>query len=208
MRDPRVVKLFLSCPGDVADKEGRAAWDIIQRINRNFRRWIRFDVIFYLEAGIAMPAHENPQITIERELGKSVECDVVVGIFWARMGTKLPVKAFQNPFTGKQCLSGSEHEVLSALAQSIETGGKPLTLVYRRTQAFRIDPDAKKALEQVDQWKLVQDFFSTNFGTDANGALTRAYNQHNDPEHFAQIFEMALCDYIGQLLTETTDPQE
>lgn len=47
------------------------------------------------DAQTSMPAHLSPQETINRNLKKPSECDVVIVILWPRMGTPLPADTYR-----------------------------------------------------------------------------------------------------------------
>ncbi len=84
-------------------------------------------------------AQLEPQAAVERGLPKPSECDIVVGIFWARMGSPLPPGKYKKP-DGGEYLSGTEYEIENAF--SIDDG--PDVLLYRRSEEPRWsarDPD-------------------------------------------------------------------
>ena len=87
-------------------------------------------------AGVPMLATLTPQAAIAAGLPRPSQCDVVVAIFWSRMGTPLPDE-YRKP-DGTAYLSGTEWEYLDALGAS-ERCGKPAILVYRRTEKCLLD---------------------------------------------------------------------
>ncbi len=52
-------------------------------------------------------AQLGPQKAIARGLPKPCECDVVVGMFWKRMGSALPVDTYEKA-DGSSYISGTE----------------------------------------------------------------------------------------------------
>lgn len=89
------LHIFLSSPGDVS-RERQLAQEVIDRIQseRAYRDRLKLEVVAWDKpgAGTAMPAQMEPQEAIDRELKKPSECDIVIVIFWARMGTLLSDK--------------------------------------------------------------------------------------------------------------------
>ncbi len=63
-------------------------------------------------AGTPMLANMTPQEAINQGLTKPSECDVVIVMFWARMGTPLP-NSYAKP-DGSHFQSGTEYEYLDA----------------------------------------------------------------------------------------------
>ena len=70
------------------------------------------------------------------------QCDVVVGIFWAPMGSPLPVEKYQKA-DGSPFLSGTEYE----LEDAFSANRFPDVLLYRRSEEPRSgarDPGRRK----------------------------------------------------------------
>jgi hypothetical protein len=90
----RRIRIFLSSPGDVA-AERNAARALVKEalpVDPFLRDRVTFDIVSWDDphATPAMPAHLTPQEAISRGLAKPSECDIVLVIFWSRMGTPLP----------------------------------------------------------------------------------------------------------------------
>ena len=110
------LHIFLSSPGDVS-RERQLAWEVIDRIQsaRAYRDRLKLDVVAWDKpgAGTAMSAHLEPQEAIDRGLKKPSQCDIVIVILWARMGTLLSGKYLKAD--GSRYRSGTEYEFLDAL---------------------------------------------------------------------------------------------
>src|SRR5262249_945944 len=125
MSQVRLIRVFLSSPGDVTE-ERQIALDEIERLpNRPaFREKVSFRVIAWDKpgAGTPMRATLTPQEAINKGLPRPSECDIVIVLFWSRMGT---------PFTldGQEYQSGTHWELLDALHAE-----RPQTIIYRRTE--------------------------------------------------------------------------
>ena len=90
---PLHIRIFLSSPGDVAD-ERSVALQVLERIQYYplLRGQITVEVIAWDKPGADTPllATMTPQEAINQGLPTPAECDIVVVIFWARMGMPLP----------------------------------------------------------------------------------------------------------------------
>ena len=78
-----VFRLFVSSPGDVAAERARLE-AVVEKLNAEFKDRARFDAVrwetnFY-------SAHE----TFQKQIPEAADCDLVVAIFRARLGSPLP----------------------------------------------------------------------------------------------------------------------
>ena len=78
-----VFRLFVSSPGDVGAERARLE-AVVERLNAEFKDRARFDAVrwetnFY-------SAHE----TFQKQIPEAADCDLVVAIFRARLGSPLP----------------------------------------------------------------------------------------------------------------------
>jgi formylglycine-generating enzyme required for sulfatase activity len=184
------LRIFVSSPGDVND-ERKIALEVIDQLPYRpaFREKVAFRVIAWDKpgAGTAMRATLTPQDAINKGLPTPAQCDIVVVIFWSRMGT---------PFTdknGKAYQSGTEWELLNALESD-----RAETLIYRRTDdpPFKItDPDFDNKLAQ---YRLVEAFFKSELFYQG-GEIQRAVNAYKTPDDFRRAFEI----HLEELVTET-----
>ena len=110
------------------------------------------------------------------------------------MGTPLPHPEYQKD-DGSPYLSGTEWEFRDAFDAERATG-KPITLVYRRTEEPRIDIKDRKAFEQYHQ---VLDFFD-QFRDSGTGALLGGFNEYSNPEDFRQKLVNHLRYELDKLL--------
>jgi hypothetical protein len=115
--------------------------------------WQNIFVSTEIKVPTDMPAHLEPQEAINRGLNKPSECDLVIVIFGARMGTPLSDKN-RKPDGGRY-LSGTEYEFLDGL-NAAEKTGKPEVLVYRKSKAPSVPFDDPEYDEKKKQWYLVK----------------------------------------------------
>ena len=118
------LHIFLSSPGDVS-RERQLARDVIDQIQseRLYRDRFKLEVVAWDKAGAgtAMSAHLEPQEAIVRGLKKPSQCDIVVVIFWARMGTLLSENYLKAD--GSRYYTGTEYEFLDALDKAKKNMG-------------------------------------------------------------------------------------
>src|SRR3954465_5906153 len=117
MKAPLEIKIFLSSPSDVADERGLATRIVKEELPYDpfFRGRLIFNLISWNDPAAPTPmlANLTPQEAITRGLPKPSECDFVVVILWARLGTPLPEQC--RKANGERYLSGTEWEFENAL---------------------------------------------------------------------------------------------
>jgi len=195
-------RVFLSSPSDV-NVERKVVLDLLERLpNRPaFREKVGFRVVAWnkLGADTAMLATMSPQAAIDAGLPKPSECDIVVCIFWSRMGT---------PFEdtdGTNYLSGTHYELLDALNSK-----RTETIIYRRMEKKLFDASDTHAQEQ---YKRVQEFFDSElFYNPVTKQIRRGINTYSSAADFREKFETHLEELVIRLLkryevgTVSTEP--
>ncbi len=116
------IRVFLSSPSDVAE-ERKIVREVINSFSERarFRDTVKFHIIAW--ENIPMRGQLTPMEAIKQGLPQPSECDIVVAIFWSRMGM---------PFTdndGQKYLSGTHWELLNALSSE-----QTETLIFQRTE--------------------------------------------------------------------------
>ncbi len=190
------LHIFLSSPGDVVS-ERQLVREVIDRLQseRAYRDQLKLEVVAWDKpgAGTAMPVQMEPQEAIVRGLKKPSECDIVIVIFWARMGTPLTEK-YRKPDGGRY-RSGTEYEFHEAL-NGLKNRSKPDVLVYRR----KTPPDVNLADPELDEKKkqleLLESFFAEFRNPD--GSYQSWFKQYDEPSDLARILEEDLRDLITQ----------
>src|SRR5581483_11196297 len=120
----RVVKVFVSSPIDVAPERGRVQ-AVAAKLNRDFAGLVCFETVLWEERFYKADRSFQPQIP------EAVVCDIVVSVFWTRLGTELPAD-FPHMPDGKPYPSGTAYELLTALGAS-KSKGVPDVYVFRKT---------------------------------------------------------------------------
>ena len=171
------IRVFIASPGDVTD-ERKIARDIIKQLPNKpaFRDQAAFRIIAWDELGADTPmrATMTPQQAIVEGLPKPSECDIVIVLFWSRMGT---------PFVhsdGIEYMSGTYWELLDAL-----TSDRTETLIYRRTEEVLFTFDDTVGHKQYEQ---VKSFFNSDLFYE-EGRVKRGFNSYIAPDDFRQRFE-------------------
>ena len=134
----RRIRIFISSPGDV-NVERELLFQAISRLNLNPHYSDRIAFTPYLYEGMA-PAlvGPDPQDVVDTFTGHPESMDIVVCLFWHRMGT---------PYTssdGRQYNSGTEYELRSAY-EAYQRVGKPHILLYRCNRPPESDPQYNAA---------------------------------------------------------------
>jgi tetratricopeptide (TPR) repeat protein len=185
------LRIFISSPGDVAEERQRAR-DLIERLNKDHlvKGRVELEAVSWddPDAPTSMPINLTPQQAVNRGLAKPSDCDIVVVLFWNRMGTELDrsegVKANGEPYR-----SGTEWELEDALSTPTQPD-RPIILLYQRTgfTPDASDPDDPRLKEQLDQRRNVNAFFQElrqkkRFATKVAGADDFERRLENDLKH-------------------------
>lgn len=207
---PQLLRVFISSPGDVTHERALAE-EVIEALNHDplVRDKVTLQAVAWDSANTPMLANMTPQEAINQGLPRPSQCDVVVVIFWARMGTPLPPE-YARP-DGSRYLSGTHWEyedALQAARNCAETPARPQVLVYRRTERIALDPADPQFMPKYEQWQSVQRFFEAF--TDADGSIRQGFNSYEKPEQFQADLETHLRFILRHLLQlpDVHDPQD
>ncbi|MCC7210108.1 MAG: hypothetical protein IT323_22585 [Anaerolineae bacterium] len=175
------IEVFISSPSDVAP-EREAAARVIERLNRlsSIRERAYLSLAAYEKDAPPVVDGSSAQAVVDRYMMRAEHSDLLVCVFWSRMGT--PVK---HPETGEQFESGAEYEFVSSYRANL-LNGKPFILLYRKVPP---NPDA-----DPEQKAKVDAFFSRFEGDkpDFRG-LYRAYQS-------LDAFEEMLFEHIERIV--------
>ncbi len=200
MVTPRLIRIFLSSPGDVAD-ERALALKVIDELAYDplLRGKVVFDVVAWDKPGADAPmlVTLTPQEAINQQLATPAACDIVIVIFWSRMGTPLPHPEYQKP-DDSPYLSGTEWEFEDARQAALKTG-KPYVVVYRRMEEPVIGLRDTQRAAKIEQWERVETFF-TQFTDAETGAIYGGINPYEQPDDFRDKLETHLKALIQRIL--------
>jgi formylglycine-generating enzyme required for sulfatase activity len=178
------LRIFLSSPGDVP-AERKIALEVIELLQyeSQFKDSVFLEVVAWDKPGAGTPmlANKSPQAAIDAGLAMPAECDIVIVIFWARVGTPLPFPEYKKE-NGEPYYSGTVWEFDNAMEAS-RLHGRPEVVVYRCTEKVLLDDDAPDFEQILAQKKLVRKFFD-QFADAKTGANLGGINCYQKPEDF------------------------
>jgi tetratricopeptide (TPR) repeat protein len=184
-----VFRLFVSSPGDVAAERARLE-AVVEKLNAEFKDRARFDAVrwetnFY-------SAHE----TFQKQIPEAAECDLVVAIFRARLGSPLP-EGFQPQADGEPYPSGTAYEVLSAIGKRREGGPLPDIYVFRYPRDPQVSLNAPDRADIESQWRALEGFFERWFKT-AGGQFVAGFQPYENTDDFAERIEECLRQWLAK----------
>ena len=179
-----MYRVFLSSPGDVLPERDRAQ-AVIERLNAEYRGGSLFSLTRWEQS------YYSATGTFQEQIPNSGEHDLVVFIFWKRLGTDLPA-AYNRPDGTSR--TGTEYEFEEARdARERRADQLPDILVYRKTAKVTFNEETgdveraqKKALDQFwERW------FRSN-----TGHFIAGFQSVSDAGDFEQQFERNLREWL------------
>jgi tetratricopeptide (TPR) repeat protein len=189
MPDTRVrkVTIFVSSPKDVAPERGRVQ-AVTAKLNREYAGLVRFETILWEEHFYTADKSFQPQIP------EAVASDIVVSIFWTRVGTELPAE-FPRMANGKPYPSGTAYELLTALEAS-KAGGVPDVYVFRKTADATLPMgDAERHRQARTQLDALEAFWSEWFQSE-KGEFKAAFQNFPSTDAFERQVELLLRQWL------------
>lgn len=196
MHSVRQLQVFIASPEDVKE-ERKLACQILNRLPNDplLGGRVVFKVVAYDHPDGTAPllANMTPQESIRVSLPKPSECDAVIIILWARMGTPLPDNIRKED--GSVYLSGTEWEFEDALRAR-----RPI-YVYRRaeTPSGGLD-DPKILMEKLVEYEKVQRFFSKFVSSDRS--IIHSVKTYSSSTDFSRHFENDMKHLIKMIDAE------
>jgi eukaryotic-like serine/threonine-protein kinase len=184
----KTISLFVSSPGDVLP-ERDAVTRVVQRINDEQRgllnvRDIRWESAYY-------GAHD----TFQSQIIETEACDLVVCVFWRRLGSELPADFPKRMKNGKPYPSGTVYELITAL-EARSAKKTPDVWVYKKGQAVAdVVQDPGEMARRAKQWEALEDFWK-DFFVNPQGQFILAYKPFETVEQFEATFEKNLRDWL------------
>jgi tetratricopeptide (TPR) repeat protein len=130
----------------------------------------------------------------QQQIERPSQCDLVVGILWSRLGTRLP--ASFSPTPGAEPPTGTEFELDDALESHARTG-KPHMLIYRKTPGPAIGLGSADFAQRTEQYRRLDDFCQRRF-FDAAGAVIVAHTTFTDSHDFERRLNDHLRGWLDQ----------
>lgn len=195
------IRVFLSSPGDVSAECGkvRAILDDLKH-DPQYKDKMDIEIVAWDDphSDVLMPVTLTPQEAINRGLPRPSQCEVVITIFWGRMGTPLDEAAHGRKADGTPYWSGTEWEYLDAVrGASASHQGLPIVYLYRRTDEPPL-PTPREGqtrgeafAEYGTQLKRVEDFFK-GFRDSSTGAFKAYYHEYDSLDAFDSLMKKHL----------------
>lgn len=194
----RNFKIFIASPGDV-DEEREYATQVIHKLNGelSFSDVIKIQPIGWDQPGMenAMSVGRTPQDSIAMGLTQPRDCDLVLILLWAKMGTPLP-KTHLKP-DGSRYWSGTEWEYCNAL-EEFQRSGRPEIWMYHRQGAPYIPLNHPERDLLVTQLNRLESFLKQT--TNSDGSIIHGINPYDKPVDFKSKFEQNLRRYLTSWL--------
>jgi hypothetical protein len=194
--------IFVSSPDDLAPERGRVH-AVATKLNREYEGIIQFETALWEEQFYKADRSFQPQIL------PAVACDIVVSIFWTRIGTELPADFPRMP-DGRRYPSGTAYELLTALEAS-KAKGVPDVYVFRKAADVTLPvADAERRRQAQTQLDALEEFWSEWFLSES-GEFKAAFQTFPSTDAFEQRIELLLRQWLetrGVLGPRLTWPKE
>ena len=186
----REVKIFVSSPGDVMPERQRLQ-RVVDRLNGRLGGTLKFRLVRWEEG--FYKSHDTFQAQIEQ----ASACDIVLSVFWTRLGTELPADFNERLPDGRPYPSGTAYEVLSALEAAREKA-LPDVYVFRKTQRPLYPDPENEAETQVfeSQLKRLRAFWEEWF-RNRSGQFRAAFNSFGATDEFEVQAEKLLLEWLA-----------
>ena len=185
----QVFRIFVSSPGDVAEERRRVDL-VVERLNTEFRGRARLETVRWETSYYS--AHD----TFQKQIPEAANCDLVLALFRARLGTPLPA-SFPTLPSGEPYPSGTAYEVLSAIEVRRAGQRLPDVYVFRYPHAPSVALDAPDRAEVEAQWDRLRGFFDRWFRT-AGGEFLAAFQDYASTDDFARRVEECLRQWLAR----------
>lgn len=183
---PECYRIFLSSPGDV-ELERRIAQEVVDRFNQSRQDGPVFDLFRWEETFYTADS------TFQDQVPSPEVCDLVICLFWKRLGTELP-ESYRRP--DGTTPTGTEHEFELAMQAAATADPKlPDVLVYRKDADLTFNQQTYE-LEKA-QYEQFRTFWSRWFQSE-QGHFVAAFQTFKDPDEFAGMLEEHLTDWLAR----------
>ncbi|MBA3920484.1 MAG: hypothetical protein H0X31_01750 [Nostocaceae cyanobacterium] len=132
---------------------------------------------------LPMPINRSAQKSVDLYLIKPSQCDLVVILFWSRLGTPVNID-------GEDYLSGTHYELQDAIRAGVETW------VYLRTDESPFKENDSDFDAKCAEYKRLKDFIAN---LNHKGRFDQPYNRYDKPEDFHKQFKSQLTVYLRHL---------
>lgn len=191
-RATRKITIFISSPTDVMAERERAA-RVIDRLQSRFREHVTIEAVFFEEKAKYYTADKSFQEQIP-DAGAS---DLMVSIFWSRLGSELAPDLFGTLPDGKPYPGGAVYELMRALAAR-QRKSLPDILVYRKiaeTGLSVTDAQQRRAMNaQLDAFET----FWRHWFVSEEGHFRAGFQTFRRPDEFEHLLEGHLRAWLAE----------
>jgi hypothetical protein len=188
----RKVTIFFASPTDVMAERERAA-RVIDQLQSRFREYVTIEPVFFEDNDRYYTADRS----FQEQIPDPAATDLVVSIFWCRLGSELPADLFGVMPDGRPYPGGAVYELIRALESKREKK-LPDVLVYRKIADAGIsvtDPDRRRLMtEQLDAFEA----FWRKWFVSQEGHFRAAFHTFAKPDDFEQMLEAHLRSWLGE----------
>jgi tetratricopeptide (TPR) repeat protein len=185
------IRIFVSSPSDVLP-EREAIDRVVAAANarlggRPLLETVRWESRFY-----------TADATFQSQIADPGDCDLVVTLFWTRLGSELPPDFAQKMPDGRPWPSGTVYEMARALEARRAKGALPDVLVYRKTKPAALPTDdlARRRLQQAEFERFAA-FWEEWFVSEA-GHFRAGFKTFEDVEPFEALFARDLMAWLAE----------
>lgn len=151
---------------------------MIQRLQGGLGSQVRLEAVLW--------EHEPIRATesFQEQINRPSKMDVVVCIFWSRLGTRLP-KGFERRPDGTPYEPGTAFEFEDA-KRAYEAHGMPALLVYRKTAEPLVSlRDPNRLRQQQEQWEALEQYLLKWF-LNEDGSYKAGFTQFETVDEFEE----------------------
>jgi WD40 repeat protein len=187
---PREVKIFVSSPGDVMPERQRLE-RVAERLNGQLGGAVHLTCVRWEER------FYTADRTFQAQIAPSIACDLVVSIFWTRLGTALPPEFGDKLPDGRAYPSGTAYELLTALEASKQKS-LPDVFVFRKTAAGALPTDNPAARQAFNRQLDSLEAFWEEWFLNREGQFRAAFNSFNNTDEFEAQIERLLRHWLDE----------
>jgi tetratricopeptide (TPR) repeat protein len=188
----RKVTIFVSSPTDVMAERDRSH-RVIDRLRSRFRDHVAIAAVFFEE----IEKYYTADKSFQHQIPDAGEADLVISIFWSRLGSELAPDLFGTMPDGKSYPGGAVYELMRALAAK-RSKNVPDILVYRKvadTGLSVTDPQQRRVMNaQLDAFEG----FWRKWFVSEEGHFRAGFQTFHGPDEFERLLEAHLRAWLEE----------
>src|SRR4051812_39660733 len=188
----RKITIFISSPTDVMAERQRAR-QVIDRMQSRFRDRADIPAVFFEETEKYYTADKS----FQEQIPDAADADLVISIFWGRLGLELAPETFGTMHDGRPYPGGAVYELTRAI-EARRHKRLPDILVYRKIADTGIsvtDPAQRRLM--MAQLDALETFWEQWF-VSREGHFRAGFQTFQKPDEFERRFEMHLRAWLDE----------